>query len=132
MELTDGEKPCVNGHCYEVTGWSFENKEPVNLHYLAGIYAKWDACTHWYFFGEDYDPEWNDETKEIDGYYHLCGEGSFVRHIRLMCFIWKVISQLIGDLYPIIGDKNNYFGLDITSELVELMLKDCEIVKVED
>ena len=138
FDVVDSDKHHVDGSCYQVTGWLCSNdNKPCDFTYVAGIYAKWDACTHWYFDGEDCLPniyDTRDESeKEKDAYYHICSDRGFVEHIRLMCFVWKVVSQIIGEKRGKPDDINsNYFGMGITSELVELMLKDFEIVKMED
>lgn len=138
FEATDVDKHHVDGNCYQVTGWLCSNdNKPCEFKYVAGIYAKWDACTHWYFDGEDCLPNIYDvrgeREKEKDAYYHLCSDRGFADHVRLLCFVWKVVSRIISEKREDSDTINEaYFGLDITSELVEMMLKDCEIVKQED
>ena len=133
FEAEEIEPHCVMGQCYEACGWYADKREVSDWHFVSDVYCKWDSCTHWYFYGEDYDPDINSE--EIDSYYHICGESCFLRHIRLMCFVWKLVSDLmtevrIGTEYEIdISDE--YFSLEKTSKLVELMLEGYEIVKGE-
>lgn len=55
--------------------------------FIASAYIKWDGCTHWYFYGEDY------YESEVDSYYHLCG--SF--YIFNFTEIIKVATNLVID-----------------------------------
>lgn len=120
----------VFGKCYDAVGW-YGPDNPTDWDFLADVYCKWDSCTHWYFYGEDYDPEY--EESEKDSYYHLCAEHTFNSHIRLMCFVWKLVADIMAER----GDKpeecerditKNYFELEETRKLVELMLDGFEVV----
>lgn len=119
----------MSGKCYECTSW-VENVStgiydvPCDWSFVAKVFCKFDACTHWYFYGENYDAETNEEQ---DSYYHLCGPDCFARHIRYMCFIWKLAPMIMSkydDLKDSIGYINDmYFENKDASELVETMLK---------
>lgn len=119
------------GKCYEAYSWDIKGA-PCEYSYVAGVYCKWDACTHWYFRGEDYETE-----NEADSYYHLCGGYSFMGHITAMCFVWKLAEQIISEseyskqenMSGYINDE--YFDHERIKQLVELVLNGYEIVKGE-
>lgn len=93
------------------------NDEVSNWEFVAHVSLKWDSCTHWYFYGEDYDGEY---PKHIDAYYHLCGSEYFLKHIIIMCFGWKV-GQLINH------DEDWYIDEPKIEKIVDLVLEDFEI-----
>ena len=120
----------MTGDCYTCCSWELD-KAPVDYHYFAGVYSKWDSCTHWYFRGEDFDQELNISG---DSYYHICGSGCFLEHVRIMCFLWKVAAMYLKEEYEREGSKytdpeREYFDNDEIKKLVEMMLEGCEIKK---
>lgn len=120
----------VFGTCYEPVSWDIDTHEPYETYYLADVYCKWDSCTHWYFRGEDYDPYLKTEE---DSYYHLCSEFSFNTHIRLMCFVWKLVSRIMTAERILEGQEgveDNYFKKEEIKALMLLMLDGYEIVSV--
>lgn len=122
------------GKCYEAYSW-FVDGTPYEYDYVAGVYCKWDACTHWYFHGEDYVPGINEDK---DSYYHLCGGYSFMGHIIAMCFVWKLAEQIISNsehakqhnMSGYINDE--YFNHERVKQLINLVLNGYEIVKAEN
>lgn len=129
--VVENDDFCLQGKCYEAYSWLM-NGAPYEYHFVAGVYCKWDACTHWYFYGEDYDPETGDDK---DSYYHLCGGYSFIGHIIAMCFVWKLAEQIISEsehtkLHSLSGYINDeYYDHARIKQLVELVLNGYEIVK---
>lgn len=114
------------GKCYEAYSWSMSG-EPFEYHFSADVYCKWDSCTHWYFYGEDYDPE---TEYEKDSYYHLCGGYSFMNHITAMCFVWKLSEQLISSNRPKDTYTNGaYYDHERIKKLISTVLEGYEIVK---
>lgn len=128
----------VTGDCYTCHSWYLDGTS-CDDDFFAGIYCKWDGCTHWYFRGEKFDREL-DNKDFADSYYHICGEYTFLGHIRTMCFVWKVVSDIMDGPYKDpIGKEHNlhvrdefYFKLEKTRKLVEMMLDGYEIVRLED
>ena len=115
-----------SGTCYNAICWDM-NDLPIEWQFHCEIYAKSDACTHWYFSGEDYI-----EEHEIDGYYHLCSNDSFENHIRLMCFVWKLAMD-----YHLKMNINNRINYDYIKDsydtkLIDFMLKGYEIIDSND
>lgn len=83
-------KYSLNGILLEVTGWgSIREQEPCDANFIAEVGVKWDGCSHWRFFGEDYmnDTEHEDD---IDGYYHICGFDSYISFMRGMVFAYQL------------------------------------------
>lgn len=133
FEVSDDDF-CLSGKCYEAYAWDL-NGTPLEYSFVAGVHCKWDACTHWYFYGEDYNPDAEVDEKEQDSYYHLCGGYSFMNHIVAMCFVWKLAEQIITkDPWTIkhgnagyINDE--YYDHERIKQLVDLVLNGYEIVK---
>lgn len=116
------------GDCYTCNSWIGDDNEPCEYDFFADIHCKWDACTHWRFKGEDYDPETDEEH---DSYYHICGEISFLEHIRTMCFLWKIASEIFGEDPAFKNSMEWYFEKEETKQLIEMMLKNYTIKKEE-
>lgn len=116
--VVENDDRTLMGDCYSAVSW-YSDGSVCDYDYFAGVYCKLDSCTHWYFYGEDYDPELKNEK---DSYYHLCGAGCFMEHIRLMCFVWKLASIITGS-------SDDYFDNDEIKKLVDTMLKDYFIQK---
>ena len=114
----------VIGNCFENGGMEDQ--------FIAHVYAKFDSCTHWHFYGEDYDEE---ITKEPDSYYHLCGPYCFAQHIRCMCFVWKLVRLLMRwhelDCEIDKDIEGYYCEYEKANELVALMLEGFKIEKGE-
>lgn len=128
--VDDASPYSVTGRCYQITSWGGD-KKPVDDSFFARVYCKWDACTHWHFSGEDH----TDSSENVDAYYHICGSHCVLEHVRAMCFIWKLVADIIADLSKKPDDPYNpdiieeYFDGDDISNLVEVMLKDYVIEK---
>ncbi len=105
---------------YQATSWASDCSDIYEKKFIAEVHWKWDFCTHWWFYGEDYDKSLSDEA-EKDSYYHICSGIS--DWIRLFAFIRKL-------MYSILGDPQNWYS-DKDKELDELVLKGFEIVEVK-
>lgn len=92
FELTDDY---CTGVCWGATSWSVDYKEVHDWEFFAEAYLKWDGCTHWWFKGEDYDP---DQDIKRDSYYHLCGAYCMVNHISYMAFVWRVAEMVLNEV----------------------------------
>lgn len=146
IEATDIAR-CLMGNCYSASSWSKTNGSDyytIAWEFVAEVYCKFDGCTHWYFFGEGYDPESRTNDDDIDAYYHLCGPETFIEHIRNMCFIWKVAEMALIESYDsydgyndhVISDamysemiQENYEVNGFTGEIVNKMLEGFTITK---
>ena len=132
--VVDDDDFCLEGRCYEVVTWNAD-WSPYEYDFVADVYCKWDACSHWRFYGEDYNPDAELDEKEQDSYYHLCGGHSFGNHIRAMCFVWKLAEQTLTKHPRTIATENvgytheSYYELEYVEQLVEAALNGCEIVK---
>ena len=123
----------IMGYCYSVVSWNLDGT-PYEFEFIADVYLKWDACTHWNFYGEDYDPEIDKEQREQDSYYHLCGAHTFMRHIQCMCFVWKLAEILLTETgAPGCQFTNDwYYDSERMKQLIELTIGDHTIKKVEE
>lgn len=118
------DEPCsVTGICSLVICWSADHKIPLDWEFVAAVYCKWDGCTHWNFYGEDHF----DDEDEHNAYYHLCGSYCFADHIRMICFVWKLMATLM----PSYADEYYYDSQEVR-DLIPIMLDGYSIVKRED
>lgn len=81
----------IEGDIQIVTAWNATDSVPYQTSYFANVFAKWDGCSHFYFYGGDYD---ND--KEKDSYYHICGIPDYIQHMRMYVFIYEVMVEHVG------------------------------------
>ena len=116
----------VEGECYEAVAWEdFSCTEVFKWSFVAYVYCKSDACTHWWFNGEDYDTDSKSEDNSVDAYYHLCSQGGFMNHIRNMCFVWRAAEMLMLDGSD--HDKrvmDNYRERKVNDDIIDAVLKD--------
>ena len=107
---------------YRVVSWINEDHSISEKDFVASVYFKWDWCTHWNFYGMDYDPE--DKNENIDPcYYHICGSFSINQWIRMFAFVRTAMLEVLGD------QTNDYSDKD--KELDKMLLKDYTIRKEE-
>ena len=139
FEVDSDDYHSVIGKCYEPYSWFTDVDLPCESHFFANVYCKWDSCTHWNFYGENYDPELEETSPGLDSYYHICGEHCLHNHVRLMCFIWKLVSDIMtinrrkagSDFSDFSDVTEEYFGCPLTKDLCELMLRGHDIEKVD-
>lgn len=110
------EETYVEGKIHSIHSWD-SNKNPTDKSFFADAYVKWDACSHFNFYGEDYK---EDAQEEKDSYYHICGVYNYIEHIQTMQFALEVlVREYPRDFqYPKELDKLRNFNL----------LKDCKII----
>ena len=118
VEIEKLEEYYCNFIIYQATSWASDCSDIHEKKFIAEVHWKWDFCTHWWFYGEDYDKSLGDEA-EKDSYYHICSGIS--DWIRLFAFIRKL-------MYSLLGDKQDWY-LDKDKELDELVLKGYEIME---
>lgn len=84
MTITEQTSSRVDFDVVAITSWEDDQgKEPIDFEpYLKGC-IKWDACSH-VWFGDK------------DGYLHLCGLNEWKKHIAVMEWIYKTISEKMG------------------------------------
>jgi hypothetical protein len=85
IEIKTLESHMVDFEVCEVLAWSADGKNVVRDKelYLKGC-IKWDGCSHVWFGSED-----------RDGYIHLCGKDSWLKHNEIMTFVWDTCTKLI-------------------------------------
>ena len=120
----DNLKTHVDFKIWEVESWSTtaDTTKIGNKHFVANVYFKWDWCTHWNFYGMDYDPE-NKDNDINPAYYHICGSFFMERWMVMFAFVRTVMLEVLGDR------TNDY--LDSDKELDKMLLKDYTIRKEE-
>lgn len=77
----------LNARLMSVRTWNCDNM-PSEGDFIANVYFKWDCCTHWYFYGEDYE----DNRDNMNAYYHLCGTG-FADFMDCLGFVATVLED---------------------------------------
>lgn len=118
------EKSCADFTAWQVDSWddTNNNKQIYEKHFVANVYWKFDNCTHWNFYGMDYDPE--DKDNDINpAYYHICGSFFMTRWMIMFAFVRKVMNEILGDT------TQDYRDFD--KELDNQLLKTYTIRKVE-
>lgn len=124
IEKVGDEKSCVDSTVWQVDSWDDTNndKQIYEKHFVANVYWKFDNCTHWNFYGMDYDPE--DKDEDINpSYYHICGSFFMTRWMIMFAFVRKVMNEILGD------KTNDYRDFD--KELDNQLLKTYTIRKEE-
>jgi hypothetical protein len=101
----------IDGKIYKVVGWNKSN-EPVDFTFFANAWVKWDNCSHFRFYGEDHD----EEEKEIDPYYHICGARDYIDFSSMLYFA-LITMCMINE-----KTKNNY-EYDTDIDIMEETLK---------
>lgn len=131
--LDDSSFTTCYGDAYLANGWAYKtettyggrtSKEVMAWEFHSSINIRWDGCSHWNFYGQDFDPDAKDlisEVRNSDAYYHLCGGGMFLNFITLMAFAWKC-AQIMYKAGGYIEEEE--FNL----EEVDYLLRDLEIV----
>lgn len=92
-----------------------EDGNPVETEFFAKLSVKWDGCSHFNFFGEDY------HSGDKDSYYHICGVSNYIDFMRIMAFAYEIMVEHVG-----------YDRIDEKEELENLrnlgLLKDYKII----
>ncbi len=119
------EDDIFSGFAYDCISWDGETKKPLDWKFHSEVYAKWDGCSHWRFYGEDYNVKEDKCNNEgVDSYYHICS--SFEGFIRTMCFIWK----LAGNYHKKENPSNDFTIEEYDLKIIDFMLKDYTILEV--
>ena len=106
----------LSGQLYWIVGWDM-NYTPMDYEFVADMSIKWDGCSHWYFNGMDY----SEDNKEIDGYYHICGEECYIEFMQGIMFVYELAKKSIGKF-----DNFKSYKRKIN------LLEGCKIIKVEE
>ena len=113
--------------CYSICGWTKDESTgtytiPVDNHYVADVYARFDGCTHWWFRGEDYA----EGVTKPDSYYHICGPECLRHMMACMAFIWEVAAREHAK-----WRKDCYDDFEKLNNIKDFILADYEIVEEE-
>lgn len=117
FRISKSDEYYIEGSLYSIVGTKLDN-EPCDYEFVTDAYIKWDACSHFWFYGEDYD---DGEELEKDSYYHICGGYNYLDFIRGIAFIYKLARENIKKC-----DKNEFENKDILR-----LIENCKIVKLE-
>ena len=79
----------LDGTLWEIYGWDAD-KNPSSYNFMADVGMKWDLCSHWNFYGEDYYKFEDGEETEKDSYYHICGAYSYINFMKAMSFVCEL------------------------------------------
>lgn len=88
----------MTGQMFSISSWSKADdsdvyNKPGEPEYIAGMYIKFDGCSHWYFKGEDY----NGEDDSEDSYYHICGFSTYTFQMRALMFGFQLLVNKLGE-----------------------------------
>lgn len=118
--------------CYRAFEWTCDQELDLDscaFEFVAEASCKPDSCTHWYFNGQDYDPESKSEDS-VDAYYHLCGAYCLEDMMYCMLFMWEVAARVNGHKYPNWSDKE-YRDNKYINKLLDDMLTRFDILEEE-
>jgi len=95
LRIEDNSVISVNFNVWEANSWNIDTNEVYEKSFVAQVLWKWDNCTHWSFYGMDYDPDIKDSEK--DSYYHICGSLFVTRWMIMFAFVRSVMIDICGD-----------------------------------
>lgn len=129
FEMTSEIENMFCGDCYSAIAWAaFDKKEVLNWEFVCHAYCKFDGCSHWWFYGEDFH-DGNDFVNDANSYYHLCGPECVFAHVRDICFVWKVAEQWLSEAYPNIDIYDYYGDHERLNQIIDIILDDYIIEK---
>lgn len=102
----------IEGTVETAVGWSIDCGEAIESEYFADVTVKWDGCSHFEFKGQD----------GVDSYYHICGINNYLLYIRVMAFIYEVMTKEIEN-YNEVEEFEKFKKLNI--------LESCSIEYIE-
>lgn len=120
FRISESDEHYIEGSLYYIIGTTLDNN-PCDYQFITDAYIKWDACSHFCFYGEGYDKFEDGEELEKDSYYHICGGHNYLDFIRGIAFIYKLAKENIKRC-----DESEF-----KNEEVLRLIKNCKIVKVE-
>ena len=117
--------------CYRACEWTVDHEldtDHCEFEFVAKVWAKTDSCTHWWFKGENYDPE-SKSKNNGDAYYHICGPEFLEDMIYCQLFIWEIAGRVHGWEHAwAIGE---YKGNKYLNKLIDDMLTRFDILEEE-
>lgn len=112
---------CIEGDLYQVNSWSGDNNEPTDYNFISSVYMKFDACSHFHFYGEDYIGKDTAEDDK-DSYYHICGDNGYFVFIKAITFVYLIATKCIKG-----------FDVEEFEKILSLnLLKDCTIEEIKE
>ena len=89
--------------------------------FLAEFSIKWDGCSHFHYYGEDYT-----EEEEADSYYHECGLNEYYKQFIAKLFAFEVARHYMKDIEHM-DDDLFYIGIDRVNILDSYDIKYSEL-----
>lgn len=77
----------IMGENISIGGKPVPEEDMYDYEFVAGFSIKWDMCSHWYYYGEDYN------NGDCDSYYHLCGASSYIEFMQAIAFATEVAKM---------------------------------------
>ena len=112
----------LKGSCHTPYAWDVDG-DIREEHFFADCSFKPDACTHWYFEGEDAN---SGNDNDFDGYYHICGSECLDTHISTMLFMWEVNRHVVSMRYPWM--EGEYSDNKRVNKMIDELLETHEIL----
>lgn len=118
FRCSDLSEASITGTLYNIVGWGDDKKNNIDYEFISDVYMKWDACSHFYFYGEDYK-KGNDKS---NSYYHICGCSGYYDFMRGIAFVYEIARK-----------NMNLYDAEEFDKILELnLLEGCTIEKIQD
>ena len=108
-----GDVYIIIGKNISIGGEPVPEEDRYDYEFVASFSIKRNMCSHWHFYGEDYN------NGECDSYYHLCGASSYIEFMQAIAFATEVAKMN----FELTDDMKKEFN-DITKLK---LLEDCRI-----
>ena len=115
---TELSEAYIIGDLYSVEGWTADFTIPTDYSFVTSAYIKWDGCSHFNFYGEDYSKG----DKEKNSYYHICGKGSYYQFMLGIAFMYALGARYIEK-----ADLDEFDDNEILR-----FIAGCEIIEIEE
>ena len=97
----------VEGTVETAISWSIDCGAALDTKHFADVTVKWDGCSHFEFNGQDGD----------GCYYHICGISNYLLYIKVMAFIYEVMTKEIEN-YDEVKEFSEFKKLGILSDCI--------------
>ena len=107
LNLTNDYETALSCDVYSAIAWDGQTLEPTEYDFAFHAGIKWDGCSHFNFYGQDYV----DNDSEKDSYYHLCGVDNYYSMFSLMLFAKECAKYYMNQENPYNFDEDRYGGI---------------------
>ena len=120
--LTTVESCWIKGHAFSwAGGGGGDMPKDIYLQYISEFQIGWDACSHFYFTGED-----SLIQEEPDQYYHVCG----IYCYSVMIDTYLALIQIAKSLFTQPHQLENFVS-PYTEALLEVFNKNSHIKEID-